>query len=168
VSAVLPVYLTAAALLAGSALAKLRRPEPAAEALAELRLPAPRALVRVASLVELAAAALMVARPALGAPLAATLFAGFAVLVLAQLRRGSTRSCGCLGSAALPPSRLHVAVNLAFAGCCAVARPDAFGAIRHPFAGVVVCLVAATTAWALAAALELVPAALGAYRRPAA
>jgi hypothetical protein len=168
VSAALPIYLSAAALLAGSALAKLRRPEPAAAALAELRLPAPHSLVHAASFAELVAAALMIVRPALGAPAAAALFVGFAVFVLAQLRRGGTRSCGCLGSAQLPPSRVHVAVNLAFAGCCAVVRPDPLAVFRHPFAGGVVCLVAGTTAWALAAALELLPTALGAYRRPAA
>jgi hypothetical protein len=168
VSAVLPVYLTAAALLAGSALAKLRRPESAAEALAELRLPSSRSLVRLASVAELAAATLMIARPAVGAPAAATLFAAFAALVLAQLRRGSIRSCGCLGSAQLPPSRLHIAVNLAFAACCAAARPEPSTAFRHPLGGTVICVVAATTAWALPVALELLPPALGAYRRPAA
>jgi hypothetical protein len=168
VSAALPVYLTATMLLVASAVAKLRRPQPAAEALAELGLPLSRRLVRAASLVELLTAAAMVARPAAGAPAAAALFAGFAVLVLVQLRRGSTRSCGCLGSANLPPSRLHVAVNVAFAGCCAVVRPHPLAAIHHPLAGAVVCLAAATVAWAIAVGLELLPAALGAYRRHAA
>ena len=99
----LPAYLAAAGLLVASAVAKLRRSEPAARALAELRLPAARLLVIGGSLIEVAVAALMLARPALGAPAAAALYLAFAVLVLVQLRRGSTSSCGCLGSVELPP-----------------------------------------------------------------
>ena len=167
-AALLPVYLVATGLLVASAVAKLRHPQPATEALVELGLPAPRRLVRFASLAELITAALMIARPALGAPIACALYLSLAALVLAQLKRGSTRSCGCLGSAELPPTRLHAAVNLALAGSCAVARPHPLAAFHHPLAGGVVYLTAATTAWALAAGLELLPPALGAYRRPAA
>jgi hypothetical protein len=159
VSILLPAYLTAAALLGGAALAKLRRPEPAAAALG-----VSRPLVRAASLVELGIAVLMVAWPSVGGFAGAGLYVGFAALVLAQLRRGSARSCGCLGSAELPPSRAHVAVNLVLA-CMALARPEP---PPLSFAGAVVCVAAAATAWAVAAGLELVPAALAAYRRPAA
>lgn len=165
---VLPVYLTAAALLVVSAVAKLRHPAPAVEALAELRAPAACFLVRAVSLAELAVAALMVARPAVGGPLGCALYLAFAALVLVQLARGSTRSCGCLGSARLPPSRMHVALNGLLAVCCAAVHPDALGLFRDPLAGSIVWASAATTAWALAAALELLPAALRAYRRPAA
>jgi hypothetical protein len=167
-AALLPVYLAAAGLLVASAVAKLRDPGPAADALAELRIPATRPLVRAVALVELAAAVLMVAVPARGAPAACVLYAGFAALVLAQLVRGSVRSCGCLGSAALPPTRLHLALNLALAGCCAFAHPDVLGSLDHPLAAAVVLIGAATTAWALAAGLELLPQTLHAYRRPAA
>lgn len=161
-------YLVAAGLLVASALAKLRHPAPAADALVELHLPATRLLVRAVALVELVAAVLMVAQPELGAPIACILYLGFAVLVLVQLVRGSTRSCGCLGSAALPPTRLHAALNVALAGYCAFVRPDPLGGFRQPLAGAVVFLGAATTAWALAAGLELLPPALRAFRRPVA
>ena len=164
----LPAYLAAAGLLVASAVAKLRRSEPAARALAELRLPAARLLVIAGSLIEVAVAALMVARPALGAPAAAALYLCFAVLVLVQLRRGSSFSCGCLGSVELPPTRLHAGVNLTLAAVCAAARPEPLGVFRHPVAGGVVWVAAATTAWAVAAGLELLPAALDAYRRPVA
>jgi Methylamine utilisation protein MauE len=167
-AALLPLYLAAAGLLAASAAAKLRDPGPAADALVELRLPATRFLVRAVALVELAAAVLMVARPAPGATAACGLYFGFAALVLVQLVRGSVRSCGCLGSAALPPTRLHLALNVALAGCCAFVRPDVLGAFRHPFGAAVVLIGAATTAWALAAGLELIPQTLHAYRRPVA
>lgn len=164
----LPPYLTAAALLVVSSLAKLRDPGPATDALAELRVPATKASIRAVSLLELAAAVLMVARPTLGAPVACLIYLGFTVLVLVQLVRGSTRSCGCLGAAALPPTRLHAALNMAFVACCALVRPDPLGTFRHPVVGVVVFAGAAMIAWALAAGLELLTPALHAYRRPVA
>jgi hypothetical protein len=164
-ASLLPPYLVASWLLVASAVAKLRDPGPAADALVELRFPAARLLVRVISVVELASAVLMVVRPAAGAAVACGLYLGFAVLVLVQLVRGSTCSCGCLGSAALPPTRLHAGLDIALAGCCAFARPDSLGVFRDPLAGAVIFLGAATTAWALAAALELLPRMLSAYRR---
>jgi hypothetical protein len=162
----LPAYLTAAGLLVVSSLAKLRDPKPAADALAELHVPAARASVRAVSLVELAVAVLIVARPEVGAPLACVLYLGFAALVVVQLARGSTRSCGCLGSAAASPTWLHAALNVALAACCAFVRPDALDAFRHPLVGTAVFIGTATTAYALAAGLELLAPALRAYRRP--
>jgi hypothetical protein len=153
----LPTYLTAALLLGGAGLAKLRRPGTVAAALS-----VPPSAVRAASLVELAVAVLMVARPALGGPAGCALYLGFAALVLAQLRRGATRSCGCLGSAELPPSRLHVVANVALA-CCSLARPEVAATITTAAVGA----AAAATAWAIAAGLELLPAAFTAYQRPA-
>lgn len=164
----LPVYLTAAGLLVASAVAKLRDPGPAAEALTELRLPAGRLVVRAAALVELCAATLMVAVPAVGAPLGCALYLVFAIIVLAQLRQGGTRSCGCLGSARMPPTRLHAAVNVLLAVCCAAVRPDPLAGFDHPLSSGVVWLSAATAAWAVAAGLELLPPAIRAYRRPGA
>ncbi|MGZ4413076.1 MAG: MauE/DoxX family redox-associated membrane protein [Gaiellaceae bacterium] len=167
----LPLYLTGSGLLVASGIAKLRHPDPATLALGQLGVPGGRHLIRAASLVELAVAALMVAGPGFGAPAACAVYLGFTVLVLVQLRSGSTRSCGCLGSAELPPSRRHAVVNLAVAavaGWCAFAPPEPLAAFRHPFAGAVVYLAAASTAWAVAAGLELLPAALTSYRRPVA
>jgi len=161
----LPLLLTAAGLLVVSGVAKLRDPAPAAAAVG-----VPAALVRGGALVELAVAVLAVVRPAPGAAAAAALYAGFAALVTRQLRRGATRSCGCLGSAEAPPSRLHVALDLAFAlvcTACVVVPPRPLGALPH-VSGLVVWLAGAVAARALAAALELVPAALASYRRPAA
>jgi len=167
-AALLPIYLTAAGLLVLSGVAKLRDPGPASDALVEFRLLGTRPLVRVVALIELASAMLMVARPSLGAPAACGLYLAFAALVLAQLVRGSARSCGCLGSAALPATRLHVALNVALAACCALVHPYSLGAFRDPLAGTLVFLGAATMAWAIAAGLELLPRALRAYRRPVA
>src|SRR4029077_10448015 len=128
-----------------SSLAKLRDPVPAADALAELHVPAARPSVRAVSLVELAAAVLMVVRPGVGAPLACVLYLGFAALVVVQLTRGSTRSCGCLGSAATSPTWLHAALNRAMAAGCRFVRPNALDAFRHPFVGTAVFMGTATT-----------------------
>ena len=165
----LPLLLTAAALLLLSGIAKLRDGAPAAAALEDLGLARPRSLVRIGAATELAAAALVVVRPAAGAAAAAVLFSAFAALVALQLRTGSRRSCGCFGSVSTAPSRAHVAVDLALAALCGVAvfaPPTPLDGVRHPASGAVVALGAAVAAWAVAAAFELLPAAITAYRRP--
>jgi hypothetical protein len=168
--ALLPLLLTAAGLLVASGVAKLRDPLPAASALAELGVPKARSVACVGAVLELLVAGLMVLRPTVGAPIAAAMYVAFAALLVVQLRAGITRSCGCLGSAETPPSRVHVAVDLALAGvcgACAVTPPAPLEALTHP-AGVIVWSAAAVTAWALVAALELLPRTLTAYKRPAA
>jgi 3',5'-cyclic AMP phosphodiesterase CpdA len=162
-----PAYLAAAALLVVSAVAKLARPEGAAAALAEIRVPRPRLVVHAGALAELAVAVAMAVRPGAGGPAGAVLYLVFCVLVGVQLRRGSTRSCGCLGAADLPPTRMHLGLDVALAAVCAVVRPDPLRMlVHHPAGGAVVLIAAAATAWGAAAALELMPPALGAYRRP--
>ncbi|HEY6960501.1 MAG TPA: MauE/DoxX family redox-associated membrane protein [Gaiellaceae bacterium] len=165
-AALLPVYFTAAALLVTSAVAKLARPEPAANAMAEIGLPGTAFLVRGAALVELAVAVAMVVTPAIGGPAGAVLYLGFAALLAAQLRRGGVRSCGCLGAADLPPSRAHLALDVVLAAVCAAERAAPLRMlVRHPAGGAVVVASGAAAAWTLVAALELVPPALAAYRR---
>lgn len=169
--ALLPLLLTGSAVLFVSGVSKLRRPAHAVAALAELRLPAPSLLVRAGSACELLAACTCVARPRAGAAAATVLYCGFALLVALQLRRGSDRSCGCLGSADTPPTRLHLAANVAFAAAAAAyaaAGPASLGTIAsHPLAVGVITVAVAAGAWSLVAGLPLVPDALGAYRRPA-
>ena len=167
--ALLPPLLIAAALLAVSGAFKLRDPSVAAVALADLGVPAARPLVLAAAVVELVTGALLVARPALGAPAACVLYLCFAALVTAQLRAGSGRSCGCFGSAETPASRAHVLVDIAFAGTCAAAAattPDPLKALLHPATGVPLSVAAAVVAWAVVTGLDLLPSALTAYRKP--
>lgn len=165
-AALLPLYVTAAALLVTSAVAKIARPDPAANALTEIGLPRRSLLVRAGSLVEVAVAIAMVWTPAIGGPVAAVLYLGFALLVAAQLRRGSMRSCGCLGAADLPPTRAHLALNVGFAAVCAAERAAPLRMLaRHPAVGGVVFVAGVAAAWTVAAALELVLPALAAYRR---
>jgi len=171
VSVLLPPLLLAAGLLVVSGAAKLRTPGPATSALRELGVPGAQWAVPAGAAAELAVAAAILVRPRQGAVAASVLFALFALLVAAQLRRGSTRSCGCLGAADTPPSRIHLVLNLllAVAAAAAALRPPpplAAELARHPVEATVVALAAATAAWLVAAGLPLVPAALAAYRRP--
>ena len=162
-SVLLPLLLTAAGLLAISGIAKLRNPAPAAATLG-----VPELLLRGGAVVELAVAVLVAAAPGSGAIAAALLYLAFALLVAFQLRAGVTTSCGCLGSAQTPPSRVHVALDLALALVCTASAFDT----PHPLAaltrgaGAVVWAAAAAAAWMLVAGIELLPGALAAYRRP--
>lgn len=54
------------------------------------------------------------------AAVVALCYAGFAVVVLAARRRGLP-SCGCFGARSAPPSRVHVAVNVASAAVAVAA-----------------------------------------------
>ncbi len=170
-SVLLPFLLAASSLLLGSGAAKLRRPAPAAAALHELGLPAAGRVVAIGAVVELVVGTAMLVRPHLGATAACALSLLFAALVALQLLRGSRLSCGCLGSRDTPPSRLHLVLNLALAGlaaACLEATPHPLESFsRHPFATAVVAVAAATTAWSIAAGLELVPRLLTVYRSPA-
>lgn len=167
--ALLPLLITAAVLLAVSGALKLRDPSVAARALVELGVPTARRLVLTGAAVELVVAALLVAWPPAGAPAAAVLYLGFAILVVVQLRRGAGHSCGCFGSAEAPPSRAHVAVDLVFASVCAAALAtgsDPLKVLLEPTTGVTILVAAAVTAWLVVTGLELLPGALTAYRKP--
>ena len=108
-------FIVAAALLAAGGAAKVVRPAPTARALGEMGLPASATLVRLGAAVELAvgAGALAGAGGAF-AVLVALSYLGFAVFVAAALRRGvPLSSCGCFGVEDTPPTRTHLALNVA-------------------------------------------------------
>ncbi len=167
----LPALLAAALLLVASGLAKLRDPRPAVAALRALGVPAAALVVPVAAAVELAAGVACLATPR-AAALVGALYVVFAWLVAVQLARGSTASCGCLGSADTPPSPLHLGLDLALAAvafAAAASPPRAVVSLlgAHPAAGTVVAVASVTAAFLLAAAASVLPAALSSYRRPA-
>ena len=140
-------FLIVCTILGLGGVAKLVAPLPARQALRALGIPAPIAAVRLLGLSEvaLACAAFFSGGPIL--PMVVGMaYSAFAAFVVLMLRRDAETSCGCFGSAATPPSWLHVVVNLASAGV-------AFGAIGidslativgdQPAAGVpLLCLVA--------------------------
>ncbi len=126
-----PFLVTIVLLGAGGAL-KVVRPEFTARAMRDMGLPVSSTVVRAGALVELliAAGALVGGGRPLAALVAAS-YAGFAVFVLAALRRGvPLSSCGCFGAADTPPTGVHLVLNVAaaaVAGAVAVTGSGAGG-----------------------------------------
>lgn len=112
-----------AAVVAFAACAKLRDPSTTAGALRASGVRAGDTVVRLGAVVELAVAAAVLvtgARVALGA-LAAS-YAGFTVFVVVALRRDRPlATCGCVGRADSPPSRVHVVLDAVAAAVVAIA-----------------------------------------------
>jgi hypothetical protein len=109
-----PLYLLAASLLLVSGSLKLVRPSATAQALLDAGLPGSRAVARGLGAGECAAAAFAAAAPARGGALAlAAVYLAFAVFVGYVLRTHPTAgSCGCAGSKAVPPSLLHLGLDV--------------------------------------------------------
>jgi uncharacterized membrane protein YphA (DoxX/SURF4 family) len=95
--------LALAVVFAWAGVAKLRTPAATAATFRALRLPAHGVLARTVPLAELALAALLVAAPRFGGPVAVVLLGGFTLLLARRLGRGETVSCGCFGSARQAP-----------------------------------------------------------------
>jgi hypothetical protein len=115
-------FVIAAALLALAGAQKLVDPQNTVGALRALGLPSRGTLVRAGAAVELAigVCALTVAHP-LPALLVALSYVAFAMFVGTALRHGTMiGTCGCLGRAETPPSRVHVVINIGF-GLVAIA-----------------------------------------------
>ena len=110
-------FLVTIVVLAGAGALKVVRPAFTARAIREMGLPVTPAIVRAGALVELAIAAGALVGG--GRPLAALVaasYAGFAVFVLAALRRGTPlSSCGCFGADDTPPTGVHLGLNVAAA-----------------------------------------------------
>jgi hypothetical protein len=167
--ALLPALLAAAALLVLAGAAKLRQPAEAVAFLASLGLPAPLLLVRASSLLEVAAGGAALVRPRAAAAAIGLLYAVFAALVTVQLRQPASVPCGCLGAATIPPSRVHLALNL---GCLAVAAavvaagPTSLLALAaaNPLAAAVALLVGVAVAILATAATRLFPETMWAWR----
>jgi hypothetical protein len=140
-------FAIACVLLAGAGALKAWKPRDTANALREVGIPLARSgrtvLVRTAGVVEvvLGVAALLTGNAVLCALVGVSylLFAGFVVVAL---RQGvPIASCGCFGKVDTPPSPVHIALDLLFAGVAlgaaiagAVALPDVLR--DQPLAGV--------------------------------
>ncbi len=112
--AIAPPFFLAASLLLVSGALKLVRPRATARALLDAGLPGSRAVARGLGAGECAAAAFAVAAPARGGALAlAIVYLAFAGFVGYVLRTHPTAgSCGCGGSKAVPPSLLHLGLDV--------------------------------------------------------
>ena len=109
-----PLFFLATSLLLVSGVLKLVRPRATAQALLDAGLPGSRAVARGLGAGECAAAAFAVAAPARGGALAlAIVYLAFAGFVGYVLRTHPTAgSCGCGGSKAVPPSLLHLGLDV--------------------------------------------------------
>ena len=109
-----PLYFLAASLLLVSGVLKLVGPRATAQALLDAGLPGSRAVARGLGAGECAAAAFAVAVPARGGAFALAIvylaFAGFVGYVLHT--HPTAGSCGCAGSKAVPPSLLHLGLDV--------------------------------------------------------
>jgi len=92
------VAVVLAAVWAWAAVAKAVRHAETVEAFASLELPAPHALAIAVPAVELATAAALLARPAVGAAVSLVLLAALTTVVVRALYRGIETGCGCFGS----------------------------------------------------------------------
>ncbi|MCB1248591.1 MAG: hypothetical protein KDB36_04260 [Acidimicrobiales bacterium] len=104
-------------------IAKLARPDATVPALRAVRLPASALVVRLVGVLEVVAAATVLAFGGpVGAAAACVLYAAFAVFAAALLRSsGRDASCGCFGEASAPVTGVHVAVNVVAAAVAAAA-----------------------------------------------
>ena len=166
--ALLPGLLAAALLLVLAGVVKVRQPGPAVSFLAALGLPAPRLLVGAGALLEIGAGGSALVLPRPGAAAIALLYASFTAIVTLQLRRGVSVSCGCFGARTIPPSRVHLWLNVlcvAIASASLAVPPPSFASVAgsNPFAAALAGFAAAAVALLAAAAVTLFPATMGAW-----
>jgi hypothetical protein len=147
-------FLAATALLAAAGAAKMVRPSNTANALRAAGLPSRRFGVRLGAAAELAVAVAALARPGLiTGLLVAASYLAFAAFIALALRRGWViASCGCFGRPDTPPTRAHLVLNLAAAGCAAwwaLVPPSSLGdAFDHqPWGGFPLALVVAVVGY---------------------
>lgn len=149
-------FAIAALALCVAGVAKLRSPNPAAEALRAAGLPSRPWLIRAFAAAELALGAYAALSASTAAAIAvAVTYAGFAGLTLVLHRRRA--ACGCFGAGEAPASPAQSAISAALAAAAAataiwhahgvrwiVARPPATaGALAIGIAGAVFALVVA-------------------------
>lgn len=110
--AIAPLVLLAAVLLVVAGAVKVARPRATGQALVDAGLPGSDALGRAVGAVEIAVGGASLVLP-VGALALAAAYAAFAVFLGYVLRtRPDAGSCGCAGAKAVPPSLLHLVLNL--------------------------------------------------------
>jgi uncharacterized membrane protein YphA (DoxX/SURF4 family) len=95
--------VTLAAVLAWAGAAKAARPRGTAASFAGLGVPAPSVWARVMPVVEVAAGAVLVWRPRIGAVVALALLTAFTVVLFRAVRAGAVVGCACFGAATARP-----------------------------------------------------------------
>jgi hypothetical protein len=109
-----PVFFLAAGLLVLAGATKIFRPDPTAQALLDAGLPGTLGAARGVGVVEVVVGVWACLAPAAGGAIALgvlyLVFAGYLGFLL--VARPDAGSCGCAGATPVPPSRLHLALNL--------------------------------------------------------
>jgi hypothetical protein len=173
VSLVTVVAFVAAGLLVAAGISKTFRPLPTERAMYVAGLPARSTLVRGIGLTEVGVGMWFLLAPsfAAGAALAAmyAAFAGFIGFLL--VARPNAASCGCAGAKDVPPSLIHVALNILAAIAAAAAALHSPAGLAGTlgslgFASVPFALGLLTAAMLSVAAVTLLPVAFASYRRP--
>ncbi len=165
-----PVFFLAAGLLVLAGAAKSLRPDPTAQALLDAGLPGTLVAARAIGSVEVAVGVWASLAPAAGGAIALgglyLLFAGYLGFLL--VARPEARSCGCAGSTAVPPSRLHLVLNLvASATGLAYATTEAPSVgtwiVTPGWAAVPILLGLVVAGWLAVVAVTTAPAAFRAW-----
>ncbi len=154
-----------ATLLVITGVPKVTSPGGTARALYSLGLPATLNTERLIGAIEVAAglAALLLG----GWPAAAAIalvYIGFSVFIALALRSEEVKNCGCFGEKDVPPSLLHLGIDLTAAGVAVVLVGRPIGAIttvmtETPWAGIPLLVLVALGAGLALLVLKLVPAA---------
>ena len=109
-----PVFFLAAGLLVLAGATKIVRPDPTAQALLDAGLPGALGAARGVGVAEVVVGVSACLVPAAGGAIALgalyLAFAGYLGFLL--VARPDAGSCGCAGATPVPPSRLHLALNL--------------------------------------------------------
>lgn len=153
-----------ATLLVITGVPKVTNPGGTARALYSLGVPATLNTDRAIGGIEIAAglAALLLG----GWPAAAAIaivYAGFSVFIALALRSEKVRNCGCFGEKDVPPSLLHLIIDMAAAAVAIVLVVRPIGSITAvmgatPWAGIPLLLLVAMGAGLALTVLKLVPA----------
>jgi hypothetical protein len=109
-----PVFFLAAGLLVLAGATKIVRPDPTAQALLDAGLPGTLGAARGVGVVEIVVGGWACVAPAGGGAIALwalyAVFAGYLGFLL--VARPDAGSCGCAGPTPVPPSRLHLGLNM--------------------------------------------------------
>jgi hypothetical protein len=162
-----------AGLLVAAGGSKIARPEPTTRALHAARLPGRNRTARAVGFEEVAVGLGALMRPGVGteSALAATYLAFALFLGFLLIARPGSGSCGCMGTKDVPPSLVHVSLNVLAAGAAigaAFAPPPGLGAVAVSLGWAMVPFGAGMVAAGLlvTALVTDVPAAFRSYRRP--
>jgi hypothetical protein len=169
------VAFAASLLLVDGGASKVRSSAPASRALAAAKLPSSAFAARALGVAEVAIGGLFLAAPgAASATLLAAIYVAFgAFLTYLLVGRVAATTCGCAGERDLPPSWLHVALDLVAATAAIVAAFDPPEPILRfagtlPLAGIPILFGLLLIAWLAMLVVVYVPALFRSYQRTAA